>query len=105
MSANWRDNRHAEDGMGFAGFAPDRPVKHPAHHRSIVNERKLEMTDGSPIMKFFAFSHLPERLQEVSRPFHDTAFWMEEHLPNGPEKSAGLRKLLEAKDCAVRAAL
>ena len=30
---------------------------------------------------------------------------MNEQLPDGPEKSAGLRKLLEAKDCMVRAAL
>lgn len=59
----------------------------------------------NPIMKFFAFDHLPERLQEVSRQFHATATWMEQNLPNSAEKSAGLRKLLEAKDCAVRAAL
>ena len=59
----------------------------------------------SPILKFFEFGHLPERLQDVSRPFHATAVWMEQNLPGCAEKSAGLRKLLEAKDCAVRAAL
>lgn len=59
----------------------------------------------NPIMKFFAFDHLPERLQAVSRPFHATATWMDQNLPSSAEKSAGLRKLLEAKDCAVRAAL
>lgn len=67
-----------------------------------------DKTAGStvnPIMKFFAFDHLPEHLQSVSRPFHATTFWMDQNLPNSAEKSAGLRKLLEAKDCAVRAAL
>ena len=59
----------------------------------------------NPIMKFFAFEHLPEHLQSASRPFHATASWMDQNLPNSAEKSAGLRKLLEAKDCAVRAAL
>ena len=57
------------------------------------------------IMQFFAFAHLPERLQAVSRPFCELAEWMAENLPRNPEQSAGLRKLLEAKDCAVRALL
>ena len=59
----------------------------------------------NPIMKFFAYDHLPEHLQVVSKPIGDLAIEMDELLPNGPEKSAGLRKLLEAKDCLVRAAL
>lgn len=60
---------------------------------------------SSPIMKYFAYEHLPERLQIVSKPLGDLARAMDESLPDGPEKSAGLRKLLEAKDCLVRAAL
>lgn len=56
-------------------------------------------------MKYFDYEHLPEKLQAVSKPIGDVARQMEESLPNGPEKSAGLRKLLEAKDCLVRAAL
>lgn len=59
----------------------------------------------SPIMKYFEYAHLPERLQVVSKPIGDLACEMDEKLPDGPEKSAGLRKLLEAKDCLVRAAL
>ena len=59
----------------------------------------------NPIMKFFEYSHLPEHLQAVSKPFGDMAEQMNDQLPDGPEKSAGLRKLLEAKDCMVRAAL
>lgn len=57
------------------------------------------------ILKYFKYDHLPEHLQEVSKPIGDLAKEMNDTLPNGPEKSAGLRKLLEAKDCFVRAKL
>ena len=57
----------------------------------------------SPIMKYFAYEHLPEKLQEVSKPLGDLARQMDASLPAGEEKSEGLRKLLEAKDCLVRA--
>lgn len=60
---------------------------------------------ASPIMKYFAFSHLPEDLQRISKPLGEVAFLMDEKLPECAEKSAGLRKLLEAKDCFVRAKL
>lgn len=56
-------------------------------------------------MKYFAFSHLPPHLQEVSKPIGELAELMDSMLPDGAEKSAGLRKLLEAKDCLVRAKL
>lgn len=59
----------------------------------------------SPIMKYFEFAHLPAHLQEVSKPIGELARQMDDLLPDGPEKSAGLRKLLEAKDCLVRAKL
>lgn len=55
------------------------------------------------IMKFFSYDHLPEHLQKVSKPFGELAEKMNAELPDGAEKSAGLRKLLEAKDCMVRA--
>lgn len=56
------------------------------------------------LLKFFAYEHLPERLQEISKPFGDLARDLALKL-DGPELTAGLRKLLEAKDCMVRAAL
>lgn len=59
----------------------------------------------SPIMKYFQYEHLPPKLQIVSKPIGDLALQMDEMLPDGAEKSAGLRKLLEAKDCLVRSAL
>lgn len=57
------------------------------------------------IMKYFEFSHLPEKLQDISKPIGDLAKSMDAELPDSAEKSAGFRKLLEAKDCFVRAAL
>jgi hypothetical protein len=56
-------------------------------------------------VKYFDYEHLPERLQQVSRPIGELARKMDADLPDGAEKSAGLRKLLEAKDCFVRAKL
>lgn len=60
---------------------------------------------SSPIMKYFAYAHLPADLQAVSRDISFLANAMDRDLRDGAEKSAGLRKLLEAKDCFVRAAL
>jgi len=54
-----------------------------------------------PILQHFTYEHLPEHLQAVSKPFCLLAREMAASLPGGPETSAGLRKLLEAKDCAV----
>lgn len=59
----------------------------------------------NPIMRYFEYSHLPAELGAVSSTVAVVATYMETHLPDCAEKSAGLRKLLEAKDCFVRAAL
>lgn len=59
----------------------------------------------APILRFFDYAHLPNSLQEVGRQFADLAHAMDAALPPGAEKSAGLRKLLEAKDCMIRAML
>lgn len=55
------------------------------------------------IEQFFSWQHLPEPLRVVSKPFADLAKLMVDSLPRNPERTAMLRKLLEAKDCAVRA--
>lgn len=61
--------------------------------------------EAQRLLKFFAYDHLPPHLQEVSKPICDLAYRMSTHLPPGSEVTAGMRKLLEAKDCFVRAAL
>ena len=58
------------------------------------------------LLSFFEYKHLPPHLQEVSKPFCDLATSIASmDTKHGPELTAGLRKLLEAKDCIVRAAL
>lgn len=76
------------------------------------------MTDPFPtdhIMQFFAYEHLPPHLQAASKPFCDLARLIVAEgempagtptqfpLPRNPERTVALRKLLEAKDAAVRA--
>lgn len=58
-----------------------------------------------PILRYFEYDHLPQMLQLVSKPFCDLAHEMALELPHCDETKYGLRNLLEAKDCAVRAAL
>ena len=56
-------------------------------------------------VQFFSLDHLPEHLADVSRPFAEIAEWMIDELPTNSERTVALRKLLEAKDAAVRARL
>lgn len=60
---------------------------------------------NDPMLQFFKFDHLPERLQSVSGDFCNLAYTIVATLPRNPERTVALRKLLEAKDCAVRAVL
>ena len=56
------------------------------------------------IIQFFRYAHLPAHLQAISKPFADMADFVMT-LPRNPERTVALRKLLEAKDAAVRAKL
>lgn len=55
------------------------------------------------ILQFFTFGHLPPALADVSAPFAALAGQIVDTLPRNPERTVALRKLLEAKDAAVRA--
>lgn len=57
------------------------------------------------LTQYFAYEHLPPHLRSVSKAFADLVNDLASELPDGPEFTAGLRKLLEAKDCMVRHAL
>lgn len=63
------------------------------------------MIEVYPILEFFQYAHLPEHLQKVSAPWNTLAWKTARSLPRNAETSTALRKLLEGKDCAVRAAL
>lgn len=58
-----------------------------------------------PLLDFFDYRHLPQPLQDIARVMTVTAWEMVQTLPYSTETSAGLRKLMEAKDCFVRAGL
>lgn len=69
---------------------------------------RTNTADATPtehILQFFAHEHLPPHLAEVSAPFHAMASQICSTLPRNPERTVALRKLLEAKDAAVRARL
>lgn len=55
------------------------------------------------MLKWFAYEHLPEKFQAVSEPFGTLASRIVAMCDPGPERTVALRKLLEAKDAAVRA--
>ena len=67
------------------------------------------MTERHPaveqILQWFEYEHLPPHLQKVSKPMAEMAYRMADDLASSPELVAGLRKLLEAKDCFVRQAV
>ena len=73
----------------------------------MTNERIMAELESATlrygILEHFGFTHLPESLQSVSRRFAILACEMAK-TPRNAETSAGLRKLMEAKDCFVRAA-
>lgn len=58
-----------------------------------------------PMLIWFAWEHLPAHLQAVSRPFRELAVLIVDSVESGRERDVALRKLLEAKDAAVRAAV
>ena len=76
------------------------PVYHPAP--DMFTDEEIAKT---PILKFFHYKHLPPAMQELSKPFCEHAARLSRSLKPSAELTMCLRKLLEAKDCAVRAFL
>ena len=70
------------------------PTRHP-----VSNE------PYDPLLTFFNYEHLKPELQAFSKPFADLALQIATTYPRNPERTVCLRKLLEAKDCAIRANL
>jgi hypothetical protein len=57
------------------------------------------------MLQFFQYAHLPEALQKVSQPYCFLAQQIVDTYPQNAERTVCLRKLLEAKDAAVRTRL
>ena len=77
-----------------------REVIHPAPQEFTPDEIATD-----PILRFFHYAHLPEKLRTRSQPFCSLAALMVRTYPRNAERSVALRKLLEAKDAAVRASV
>lgn len=78
---------------------------HPGSPEGLAELTRDRHPGTASIVRYFAWNHLPEHLRDYSAECAHLARYMVEVLPDGPELTAGLRKLLEAKDCFVRAAL
>ena len=70
-----------------------------------MDDTKAPTAPTEHILQFFAYEHLPLKLAEVSQPFGELAAHLVATLPRNPERTVALRKLLEAKDAAVRACI
>lgn len=91
-----------------SSYGPDRPCTCGLDDLLGEHDKEVTMVDlhyNEPLLQFFSYLHLPMNLQRVSQPFSYLAGTIVRELPRNPERSEALRKLLEAKDCAVRAAL
>jgi hypothetical protein len=64
-----------------------------------------EQMQTDPILRFFHFAHLPPQLRQASVKFYELASHIIATTPRNAERTVALRKLLEAKDAAVRAML
>lgn len=110
------EDENGEDEGYLVEYVEGGKSNHPDHEGYISWSPKEQFDNGYTevvnepvpsvgIMKYFEYGHLPPHLQAVSKPIGELAILMHKTLPDGAEKSAGLRKLLEAKDCLVRAKL
>lgn len=61
------------------------------------------MAKPKPIMQFFMDDHLPKDMRRITGAVRKLAMDMMSQLPDSEETDAGMRKLLEAKDCFIRA--
>ena len=62
-----------------------------------------EQLSDDPILRYFHFAHLPPALAVISVKFYELASSLLALVPRNAERTVALRKLLEAKDAAVRA--
>lgn len=84
----------------YVGY-PDERDKNGEHQH--LKERTM---DTDLIMQYFEYEHLrSEGMKRVSKMFHDVAWNIHNTIPACEERAVSLRKLLEGKDAAVRAAM
>lgn len=96
--------RHAMHALQrFILARPALRAEHPNSERNAMSTAPTAEECAEPILQFFHFQHLPPHLAAVSGDFCKMAYSIVATLPRNPERTVALRKLLEAKDAAVRA--
>lgn len=104
-----RDEPSAEQEQAAKAALAEKVEKMQDDHAKMtahINRRLGEAFNaGDHIAKYFGFAHLPPHLQPISMSFASLAVGLLDNLPRNPERTVALRKLLEAKDAAVRAAV
>jgi len=71
----------------------------------VTEPPRPDLLHSHGILQFFAYEHFPPETHEVGRMFGELAQWIEASIPSNMQKWSALEKLLESKDCAVRALL
>ena len=106
-----RDTDNVVRGVSAADFVDYTlaVVEEPEAPAQAIHPSPDEFTEAElvtdPILRFFHYKHLPDSLKVISMPFCHLARLIIDQTPRSAERTASLRKLLEAKDCAVRASL
>lgn len=77
---------------------------YPGTRQNLVSRAGARDPATLHLIEQFVWLHLPQEVQQISQACGELALEMLMRLPDGPELTAGLRKLLEAKDCFVRQA-
>ena len=77
---------------------PTEPVK-----KATVKSLPAIVEAPEYLLQFFEYGHLPPHMQDTSKIFHEAAHKVIASCPRNPERTMALRRLLEAKDCGVRA--
>ena len=89
---------------GYESYSPAEPFE---KGYSLITDHRPpnDLVNVYPLLKYFKYDHLPEHLQAHSKPFCDLAIKVARSTERNAETTVALRKLLEAKDAAVRATL
>lgn len=90
-----------ESRIGDLDQLPDDPTPSPPPDPG--PEPAPDPPQSERMLFWFTYGHLPDHLQEVSAAFAAIADHVVHVIEPGPERTVSLRKLLEAKDAAVRA--
>lgn len=70
-----------------------------------IDRLRKDIVNGDPMLRHFRYGHLPPHLRVISRKWAELAVATVQDVPRNAERTVALRKLLEGKDCAVRAIL